>query len=106
MAAKELSTKKSFFQKFLDFVEKVGNKLPNPVTLFVILSLIVIVISQILEMMGVAVTYEASKTVDGVTKIEKVSYSTEPYCGVEYFLVTGEHGKIAELYDVTEVYYS
>ena len=44
--------------------------------------------------------------VDGVTKIEKVSYSTEPYCGVEYFLVTGEHGKIAEMYDVTEVYYS
>lgn len=66
-----IKTKKTFFQKFLDVVEKVGNKLPNPVTLFVILSLTVIVISHILSKMGVTVMYEASKTVDGVVKIEK-----------------------------------
>lgn len=61
--------KGSFFQKFLDSVEKIGNKLPNPVTLFVILSVFVIVISLIFEKMGVSVTYDASKNVDGVTKI-------------------------------------
>ena len=57
------STKKGFFNKFLDFVEKSGNKLPHPVTLFVIFSLLVIVISAIAEIRGVSVTYD--KLVDG-----------------------------------------
>lgn len=50
-------TKKSFFNKFLDFVEVGGNKLPHPVTLFVILSIIVIVVSEICARAGVTVTY-------------------------------------------------
>lgn len=44
--------------------------------------------------------------VNGVVKIEKISYSTQPYCGIEYFRVMGEDGIIAELYDVSEVYYA
>ena len=43
----EQKAKKSFFNKFLDFVEVGGNKLPHPVTLFFILSLIIIVVSEI-----------------------------------------------------------
>ncbi len=57
------STKKGFFNKFLDFVERAGNRLPHPVTLFVIFSLIVIVISAIAEKAGLSVTFD--KLVNG-----------------------------------------
>lgn len=57
------STKKGFFNKFLDFVERAGNRLPHPVTLFVIFSLVVIVISAIAEKVGLSVTFD--KFVDG-----------------------------------------
>jgi aminobenzoyl-glutamate transport protein len=53
------SPKKSgFFGKFLNWVEKVGNKLPHPVSLFVILSVAVIIISHICAAFGVTATYE------------------------------------------------
>jgi len=57
------STKKGFFNKFLDFVERGGNKLPHPVTLFVIFSLAVILISALAEKVGLSVTFD--KFVDG-----------------------------------------
>ena len=79
----EQKEKKSFFQKFLDSVEKIGNKLPNPVTLFVILAVLVIIISQILEMMGVSVSYDASKTVDGVAQIVKTEAKVISLMNVE-----------------------
>ena len=59
--SKKTETKKSIFQKFLDFVEVAGNKLPTPVTLFVWLALVVIILSAIFAKMGVAVTYEGIK---------------------------------------------
>lgn len=43
------TTKKDFFQKFLKFVEKLGNILPHPVTLFAILCLLVLIISQVAD---------------------------------------------------------
>ena len=79
----EQKERKSFFQKFLDSVEKIGNKLPNPVTLFVILAVLVIIISQILEMMGVSVSYDASKTVDGVAQIVKTEAKVISLMNVE-----------------------
>jgi len=45
-------------QKVLDVVERVGNKVPHPAVIFVILMGIVIVLSQILYLFGVQVTYE------------------------------------------------
>ena len=57
------SIKTGFFNKFLDFVERAGNRLPHPVTLFVVFSLIVIVISAIAEKAGLSVTFD--KFVDG-----------------------------------------
>src|SRR5690554_2198825 len=68
------TTKKGFFNKFLDFVEKTGNRLPHPVTLFIIFSLIVIVISAIAEKAGLSVVYD--KLVDGEmvpTTVEAIS---------------------------------
>lgn len=52
------SKKKGFLDKFLDVIEKGGNKLPHPVTLFVILSAAIVLISAICSAFGVTVTYE------------------------------------------------
>jgi aminobenzoyl-glutamate transport protein len=55
--AEEKKTKRSFFNWFLDVVEKGGNKLPDPVTVFVIIIAIVMLISLISYMMGVSVIH-------------------------------------------------
>lgn len=47
--------KKTFLQKFLDFVEIGGNKLPHPVTLFAMLCVVVAIISAIAAGMGLSV---------------------------------------------------
>ncbi|CAH0342736.1 AbgT family transporter [Rhizobium sp. CECT 9324] len=49
---------KTTMQRFLDGVEKVGNMVPHPVVIFLILIGIVIVLSAILGLFGTAVTYE------------------------------------------------
>lgn len=46
---------------FLKGVEKIGNKLPHPAMLFLILSLIVIFVSAIVEALGAPVTYFDAK---------------------------------------------
>lgn len=43
------NSKKSIFQKFLKTVERLGNVLPHPVTLFAILCVVVLVVSQIAD---------------------------------------------------------
>lgn len=48
--------KKTFIQKFLDFVEFTGNKLPHPVTLFAIFCLSIVLISGVAEKVGLSVT--------------------------------------------------
>lgn len=42
----------------LNFIERVGNALPHPATIFVILCAIIMVVSYIMAEMGVSVTYE------------------------------------------------
>ena len=42
----------------LDRVEKVGNALPHPATIFLILSVVIVVLSAILSSAGISVTYE------------------------------------------------
>ena len=49
-------TQKSTLQKFLDWVERVGNRLPHPVIIFIILAVIIAVISAILHSLGVSAT--------------------------------------------------
>ena len=49
---------KSFMQKFLDVVERVGNKVPHPAIIFLILIAIVIVLSAVLAITGTSVSYE------------------------------------------------
>ena len=47
----------SLFQRFLDFIEKTGNKLPHPVTLFFLLSIITLIASAILSAIGISVVH-------------------------------------------------
>ncbi|MFB1049815.1 AbgT family transporter [Paraliobacillus sp. JSM ZJ581] len=49
--------KKSFFQRSLDRIETVGNKLPHPVALFALLALLVLVVSAIVSATGVSVEH-------------------------------------------------
>ena len=49
---------KTAMQRFLDGVEKVGNMVPHPVVIFLILIGIVIVLSALLSLFGAAVTFE------------------------------------------------
>jgi aminobenzoyl-glutamate transport protein len=49
---------KTLMQRFLDVVERVGNMVPHPVIIFLILIAIVMVLSHLLYLTGVSVTFE------------------------------------------------
>lgn len=70
--------KQGFTQKLLDGIEKIGNKVPHPVLMFLYLIIIVMVLSHILYLMGVSVTEEIAVPV--VTETEGTYYvdSSEP----------------------------
>ncbi|MCF2639175.1 AbgT family transporter [Fusobacterium varium] len=57
--------KKNWVLKALDVVERVGNGLPHPTTMFIIFTLILIAVSYVAAKMGVKVSYE---TYDNATK--------------------------------------
>lgn len=58
---KKTNAKNSLFNKFLNGVEVVGNKLPHPITLFALFCLAIIVISAICAAIGVSATGELVK---------------------------------------------
>ena len=77
----ESKQKHGLFQKFLDFVEWLGNKLPHPVTLFIMLAVLTLLASAVLSMFDVSVTHpgEGNETVE-VTNLlngEGISYIFE-----------------------------
>jgi aminobenzoyl-glutamate transport protein len=49
---------KTFLQKLLDGVERVGNKVPHPAVIFFILIALVILLSHLFHWLGTTVTYE------------------------------------------------
>lgn len=66
------SKKQSLLSKFLNGVETVGNKLPHPVTLFLLLAVVVIIISELAARAGLSVNfydakYKTDKTVEAVS---------------------------------------
>ena len=61
MATKNAIASKTTMQRFLDGVEKVGNMVPHPVVIFLILIGIVIVLSAVLSLFGAAVTLRADQ---------------------------------------------
>ena len=51
--------KKTGMEKVLDAVERIGNKVPHPAVIFVLLILTVIVVSHICYMLGMSATYDS-----------------------------------------------
>lgn len=70
MSNQSTTKKKGLFNRFLDIIEIVGNKLPHPVTLFVIFAVAVVIISAIAAAAGVSVNFE--KFVDGELVTEEI----------------------------------
>ena len=57
-ANEQAKDKPSLLNRWLNGIEKVGNKLPHPISIFAILVLFVIVLSAVCEMAGVSATGE------------------------------------------------
>lgn len=53
--------KKSLMTRFLNGVETVGNKLPDPVTLFILLALITVLLSAVFGAMGVEAVHPGTQ---------------------------------------------
>ncbi|MGL6153687.1 AbgT family transporter [Cetobacterium sp. SF1] len=83
------TSKKGFFNKFLDFVEVGGNKLPHPVTLFFIFALAIIIISGIADKLGLSVTYTGLNR--ATNSIEEMTVNTRSLLngeGIRYIFNT------------------
>lgn len=64
--------KQSLFMRFLNGVERVGNKLPDPVTIFFALWFIVMIISAIVAKSGVTAVHPGTgETVSGINLLSK-----------------------------------
>ncbi|MEU7902957.1 AbgT family transporter [Actinoplanes sp. NPDC049118] len=57
----EATGKRTFSQRMLDGIEKVGNKVPHPVMIFLGLIGVIIILSAVFAAMGVSVTYEVAE---------------------------------------------
>jgi len=72
---------KNIMQRFLDVVEKVGNKVPHPAVIFVALLLGVIALSHVLHLTGVSVSYDllvpATRQIEPAGKIAASPYDTQ-----------------------------
>jgi len=49
---------KSFFQRSLDGIEYLGNKVPHPAVLFLLLIVVLVVLSQLFQWLGTSVSYQ------------------------------------------------
>jgi len=52
-------SRRSFMQAALDWIERAGNRVPDPVVIFLALAALVILLSHVLYLWGVGVTYQA-----------------------------------------------
>lgn len=75
---KEADGKRSLSQRLLDGIERIGNKVPHPVLMFLYLIIIVVVLSHILYLLGVSVTEEIAVPVNVETEAGYFIDSTEP----------------------------
>jgi aminobenzoyl-glutamate transport protein len=62
----------SWFQRFLTVVERIGNLLPNPSTLFAILAAVVVILSWVFASMGVSAIHPATGQVVPVISLLNV----------------------------------
>ena len=99
MTSDVAAVKRSFSERMLDGVERVGNKVPHPVLMFLYLILFIIVLSHILYLVGVSATEEIAVAVPSEEMIDEhgglggsdVPYPETPDLGnydPEYEIVT------------------
>ncbi|MBA4137342.1 MAG: aminobenzoyl-glutamate transporter [Opitutus sp.] len=60
MLSAHASGNRSLFQRFLTVIERIGNTLPNPTTLFAILAAVIVLASWFFSRMGVSVVHPAT----------------------------------------------
>ncbi|HRQ41349.1 MAG TPA: AbgT family transporter [Chloroflexota bacterium] len=90
-APKAKDEKKPFSQRLLDGIEKVGNKVPHPVLMFLYLIIFVMLLSHILYVLNVSVTEEIAVPIveqpEDIYYLDSVepslTYTTDPY-GQQY----------------------
>ena len=69
---KDIEKKRGTLDKWMDFIERVGNALPDPVSLFIILAVIVVVLSAIFGSMGMSAVHPGTgKTITVVNLLTK-----------------------------------
>lgn len=69
---KDVEKKKGTLDRWMDFIERVGNALPDPVSLFIILAVIVVVLSAIFGSMGMSAVHPGTgKTITVVNLLTK-----------------------------------
>jgi aminobenzoyl-glutamate transport protein len=76
--AVKAETKPGGFQRVLDLIERVGNKVPHPAILFLALCVAVIVLSQILYLANTHISTEVVKPPPAAVQQEYVGGSVEP----------------------------
>ena len=75
MAPTEVVVKEGFFGRILSRIERAGNKLPDPITLFVILAAAVLLISWICSLFGVTAVHPGTgKTLEVVNLLSKEGF--------------------------------
>ena len=72
-APTDAQRKRTIFERALDAVERGGNKLPHPATLFVLLSGVVVLLSWLLSMLGVTVLHPTTGEAIGATNLLSVA---------------------------------
>jgi aminobenzoyl-glutamate transport protein len=99
---------------FLGWVERAGNKVPNPAILFLALILSVVLLSQILDWGGISATSEVSKPVaaqvqpgDGgdVTPVPSYEQEHPEYSGAEGYAIVRETTEVKGLLTTDGVRY-
>ena len=65
--------KTSFLNRWLNGIERVGNRLPHPISIFAILVLGVILVSAVCEMAGVSATGELVNRSKGIVELQTVN---------------------------------
>jgi len=86
---KQITQKKTAFMRFLDKVEIIGNRLPQPMTLFGILALLVVLISGIGGLFNWSATGELYDSATGEMTVQTVKIvSLMNTAGVSYMLTT------------------
>jgi aminobenzoyl-glutamate transport protein len=80
-ATDDLATaeKRGFTQKALDGIERLGNKVPHPAIIFLLLCALVIVLSHVLYLFDVKATYEVVEAPPDQVQVTELGGTDQPY---------------------------